>query len=96
VNDYNHAVAAYRKTFPSKQMVMEQTPDLAVREMLLHMQDLGYETTLTGLTLRSPIAHSASLVSVAKPAPWVPAGLQRNLPEAPVAPTPTSLLRETC
>ncbi len=28
------AVAEYRKTFPNKQDVIEQTPDPAVREML--------------------------------------------------------------
>jgi carbon-monoxide dehydrogenase catalytic subunit len=54
VNDYNQAVAAYRKTFPSKQMVIEQTPDPAVREMLLHMQELGCETTFDRFDAQKP------------------------------------------
>jgi len=32
VNDYMQAISAYRKTFPSRQQVLEQTPDPAVRE----------------------------------------------------------------
>ena len=31
VNDYMKAVAEYRKTWPTKQDVIEQTPDPAVR-----------------------------------------------------------------
>ena len=31
VNDYMQAISAYRKTFPSRQQVLEQTPDPAVR-----------------------------------------------------------------
>lgn len=54
VNDYNQAVAAYRKTFPSKQMVIDQTPDPAVREMLLHMQELGCETTFDRFDAQKP------------------------------------------
>ena len=42
-HDYTKAVNEYRKTFPDKQQVIEQTPDPAVREMLLHMQKLGIE-----------------------------------------------------
>lgn len=42
--DYMAAVNAYRKTFSNKQRVIEQTPDPAVREMLLHMQEMGLET----------------------------------------------------
>ena len=34
IDDYMKAVAEYRKTFPNKQDVIEQTPDPAVREML--------------------------------------------------------------
>lgn len=43
-HDYTEAVNAYRKTFPNKQKVLEQTPDPAVREMLLHLQEMGVET----------------------------------------------------
>lgn len=44
VNDYAKAITEYRKTFPNKQQVIEQTPDPAVREMLLAMQEQGIET----------------------------------------------------
>lgn len=37
-DDYQKAVAAYRKTFPNKQAVLEQTPDPAVKEMLRRME----------------------------------------------------------
>ncbi|MCR5196542.1 MAG: carbon monoxide dehydrogenase, partial [Pseudobutyrivibrio sp.] len=43
--DYMNAVSEYRKTFPSKQDVIDQTPDPAVREMLLRMEQLGIDTT---------------------------------------------------
>ena len=45
IRDYMNAVAEYKKTFPSKQDVIEQTPDPAVREMLLRMEQLGIDTT---------------------------------------------------
>lgn len=35
---------AYRKTFPSRADVVEQTPDPAVREMLIHLKKAGVET----------------------------------------------------
>lgn len=38
VNDYLQAVSEYRKTFASKQDVLEKTPDPAVKEMLLRME----------------------------------------------------------
>ena len=41
VNDYMKAVAEYRKTWPTKQDVIEQTPDPAVREMILRMEQIG-------------------------------------------------------
>ncbi len=54
VNDYLQAVAEYRKTFPNKQDVMEQTPDPAVREMLLTMQELGIETIFDRFDQQQP------------------------------------------
>ncbi len=54
VNDYMTAVAEYRKTFADKQKVLEQTPDPAVREMLLHMQDLGIETAFDRFDAQKP------------------------------------------
>lgn len=48
------AVNAYRKTFSNKQKVIEQTPDPAVREMLLHMQDMGLETVFDRFDAQQP------------------------------------------
>lgn len=53
-HDYTKAVNEYRKTFPDKQQVIEQTPDPAVREMLLHMQELGIETTFDRFDQQQP------------------------------------------
>ena len=53
-HDYMKAVNEYRKTFPDKQQVIEQTPDPAVREMLLHMQELGIETTFDRFDRQQP------------------------------------------
>ncbi|MCL1879825.1 MAG: carbon monoxide dehydrogenase [Actinomycetia bacterium] len=54
VNDYDAAVAAYRQTFPSKAEVIEQTPDPAVREMLLHMQDVGCDSAFDRFDAQQP------------------------------------------
>lgn len=54
VNDYMQAVAEYRKTFASKQDVLEQTPDPAVREMLLRMEQLGFDTTFDRFDKQKP------------------------------------------
>lgn len=53
-HDYTKAVNEYRKTFPDKQQVIEQTPDPAVREMLLRMQELGIETTFDRFDRQQP------------------------------------------
>lgn len=53
-HDYLAAVTAYRKTFPNKQQVIEQTPDPAVREMLLRMQDMGIETVFDRFDKQQP------------------------------------------
>ena len=42
VTDYMQAVSAYRKTFASKQDVLDHTPDPAVREPFLSIQDQCY------------------------------------------------------
>lgn len=52
--DYMKAVAAYRKTFPSKQDVLEQTPDPAVREMMLRMEQIGIDTTFDRFDQQQP------------------------------------------
>ncbi|MDR0932275.1 MAG: anaerobic carbon-monoxide dehydrogenase catalytic subunit [Victivallales bacterium] len=54
VEDYLPAMAAYRKTFADKQSVIEQTPDPAVREMLLHMQECGMETAFDRFDRQKP------------------------------------------
>jgi len=53
-SDYIHAVAEYRKTFPSKNDVIEQTPDAATREMLLHLQEIGHETAFDRFDQQKP------------------------------------------
>lgn len=52
--DYMKAVAAYRKTFPSKQDVLEQTPDPAVREMMLRMEQIGMDTAFDRFDQQQP------------------------------------------
>lgn len=53
-HDYMKAVAAYRSTFPNKEKVIEQTPDPAVREMLLHLQEVGVETVFDRFDNQQP------------------------------------------
>lgn len=53
-HDYTKAVTEYRKTFPKKETVIAQTPDPAVREMLLHMQEIGAETTFDRFDRQQP------------------------------------------
>lgn len=54
VNDYLQAVNEYRKTFASKQDVLEQTLDPAVKEMLLHMEQIGCDTTFDRFDKQKP------------------------------------------
>ena len=54
IRDYMNAVAEYKKTFPSKQDVIEQTPEPAVREMLLRMEQLGIDTTFDRFDKQKP------------------------------------------
>lgn len=42
--DYTEAVAEYKKSFPTKKDVLENTPDPAVKQMLLQMEKVGCET----------------------------------------------------
>ncbi len=53
-DDYVAAVAAYRKTFPDKALVMARTPDPAVREMLLRMEEAGLETVFDRFDRQQP------------------------------------------
>ena len=43
-----------KKTFASKQQVIEQTPDPAVRDMLLRMQELGIDTVFDRFDAQQP------------------------------------------
>lgn len=52
--DYMKAVAAYKKTFPSKQDVLDQVPDPAVKEMILHMEQIGYDTAFDRFDAQKP------------------------------------------
>lgn len=52
--DYMQAVAAYKKTFPSKQDVLDTVPDPAVKEMLLRMEQLHMDTTFDRFDAQKP------------------------------------------
>lgn len=54
VRDYMNAVSEYRKTFPSKDEVLENTPDPAVREMILRQNQLGFDTTFDRFDKQQP------------------------------------------
>ena len=54
VNDYMTAIAAYRKTFASKEDVLEQTPDPAVREMIKYLGQLGCDTVFDRFDQQKP------------------------------------------
>ena len=54
IRDYMNAVSAYRKTFPSKQDVLEQTPDPAVRELIIRQEQLGFDTTFDRFDQQQP------------------------------------------
>ena len=54
IRDYMNAVSEYRKTFPSKDEVLENTPDPAVREMILRQNQLGFDTTFDRFDQQQP------------------------------------------
>jgi carbon-monoxide dehydrogenase catalytic subunit len=54
VNDYAEAVAEYKKSFPSKSDVIVQTPDPAVKEMLIHLEKSGCETCFDRFDSQKP------------------------------------------
>lgn len=54
IRDYMNAVAEYKKTFPSKQDVIDQTPDPAVKEMLLRTEQLGVDTAFDRFDKQKP------------------------------------------
>lgn len=53
-HDYTQAVREHKKTFANKQQVIEQTPDPAVRDMLLRMQELGIDTVFDRFDRQQP------------------------------------------
>ncbi len=53
-NDYATAIAEYRKSFASKKDVIEQTPDPAVKDMLIHMDEIGVETVFDRFDEQKP------------------------------------------
>lgn len=54
IRDYMNAVSEYRKTFPSKDEVLENTPDPAVKEMILRQNQLGFDTTFDRFDSQQP------------------------------------------
>ena len=54
IRDYMNAVSEYRKAFPSKDEVLENTPDPAVREMILRQNQLGFDTTFDRFDKQQP------------------------------------------
>lgn len=54
IDDYMKAVSEYRKTFSNKETVMQQTPDPAVRELLLHLEEKGIETIFDRFDQQQP------------------------------------------
>ena len=54
IRDYMNAVSEYRKTFPSKDEILENTPDPAVREMILRQNQLGFDTTFDRFDSQQP------------------------------------------
>ncbi|NCC43886.1 MAG: carbon monoxide dehydrogenase, partial [Clostridia bacterium] len=53
--DYMKAVAEYKKTFPSKQDVLDKTPDPAVKQMMLNMEQIGADTAFDRFDKQKPM-----------------------------------------
>lgn len=54
-DDYMKAVAEYKKTFPSRQDVLDRTPDPAVRQMMLNMEQIGVDTAFDRFDRQKPM-----------------------------------------
>ena len=54
IRDYMDAVSEYNKTFPSKQDLIDQTPDPAVRDLLLRAEQLGIDTAFDRFDQQKP------------------------------------------
>lgn len=53
-DDYTKAVSEYRKTFATKQDVLEKTPDKAVKEMILNLNEAGIDTIFDRFDKQKP------------------------------------------
>ncbi|WP_455129846.1 anaerobic carbon-monoxide dehydrogenase catalytic subunit [Pseudoramibacter alactolyticus] len=54
IRDYMAAIGAYKQTFPTRDEQIEQTPDPAVREMLIRQKQLGIDTTFDRFDKQKP------------------------------------------
>ena len=54
IKDYSKAITEYRKTFPSKQDVIDKTPDPAVRDMILRAEQIGFDTCFDRFDRQKP------------------------------------------
>lgn len=54
IKDYMEAVARYKKTFPTKQDVLENTPDPATKELLLRYNELGFDSAFDRFDKQKP------------------------------------------
>ena len=76
-NDYNEAVNEYKKSFPSKVNVIENTPIPAVREMLVHMEKLC-ETCFDRFDRQSLTAALELQVFAARIAIWTLQNIEKS------------------
>ena len=53
-HDYNEAIREYKKTFPSKEDVLEHTPDPAVKELIHNMEKVGLKTVFDRFDAQKP------------------------------------------
>lgn len=54
IKDYMNAVSRYKKTFPNKQEVLEQTPDPATKELLQRYEELGFDSAFDRFDKQKP------------------------------------------
>ena len=54
IKDYMDAVAAYKKTFPTRDEVIEKTPDPAIKDMLEYEKENGIENLFDRFDKQKP------------------------------------------
>lgn len=96
VNDYMTAVAAYRKTFASKEDVLEQTPDPAVREMIKYLGQLGHETIFDRFDQQKPQCTFGLAGVCCKNCNMGPCKITKKSPRASAVRMPMSSWPATC